>query len=388
MNELIKIISQTNDLMMITVEICKYFNNSCLVVNSNYQVISYATTDNFNDEVFYSAIKRHEMTYEFVSKFEEEKKDYSYLEIDKSPYKRRITCLLCEGLIVGYLIIVDENNNLLNNFSLEEFQIVEGLLAKQIVFSQHNGNIFSNKIDQFLLSLLNDNFQDERLLNLKIEYLFRKREYPDRLAIIDLHNYHNLDFLDDSSRQDIKKEIPNSYTMIYKNNILVFYSDRYKNVLYRLAEKYNLNIICSNKINKLEHIKEIYLCSYEALQLAKKIHRDYFVDDANKYSLLITFSKLASSNQIIDEKILAINEYDLKNNTEYLSLLYLYLKNQKSLQKTCSDMFIHRNTVLYRLGKMKDLFDLDIDDNNKELLYLLMSGTILYKLNKLDIFLI
>ena len=40
MNELIKIISQTNDLMRITVEICKYFNNSCLVVNSNYQVIS------------------------------------------------------------------------------------------------------------------------------------------------------------------------------------------------------------------------------------------------------------------------------------------------------------------------------------------------------------
>ena len=106
MNELIKIISQTNDLMRITVEICKYFNNSCLVVNSNYQVISYTTTDNFNDEVFYSAIKRHEMTYEFVSKLEEEKKDYSYLEIDKSPYKRRISCLLCEGLIVGYLIIV------------------------------------------------------------------------------------------------------------------------------------------------------------------------------------------------------------------------------------------------------------------------------------------
>lgn len=174
MENLIKIISQTNDLLKITKEISNYFNNPCMLINANYKVISYAITNTFHDDVFNSAITRQEMTYEFVSQFEKEDKDYYYLNIAKSPYKRRISRLICEGLIVGYLLIVDETNNLLDKFSLEQFQIIEGLLAKQIVFSEQKGNIFTNSIDQFLLSLLNSNIIDEKILNLKIHQLFKK----------------------------------------------------------------------------------------------------------------------------------------------------------------------------------------------------------------------
>ena len=190
MENLIKIISQTNDLLKITKEISNYFNNPCMLINANYKVISYAITNTFHDDVFNSAVNRQEMTYEFVSQFEKEDKDYYYLNIAKSPYKRRISRLICEGLIVGYLLIVDETNNLLDKFSLEQFQIIEGLLAKQIVFSEQKGNIFTNSIDQFLLSLLNSNINDEKILNLKIHQLFKKNNYPNALAIIDIHNYH------------------------------------------------------------------------------------------------------------------------------------------------------------------------------------------------------
>lgn len=387
MKELIKIISQTNDLMKITTEISKFFNSSCLLVNSNYQIISYAKTASFNDEVFNNALNRHEMTYEYVTRFIAENKDYSYLAIAGSPYNRRMSCLICEGLVVGYLIIVDENKDLLDKFSLEKFQIIEGLLAKQLVFSQQNGNIFNNKIDQFLLSLLNDKFEDKRLLKLKIDQLFRKKDYPNFMAIIDLHNYHNLDFLDDNLKKEIKAEIFNCHTMVYKGNVLLFYAEKYKNNLYKLAEKYHLCIICSNRITKLERIKEVYEQSYLALQLAKSIHNSSFVDDASRYSLLLTFSKLSTCHSIIDEKILSIKEYDLCNGTEYLPLLYLYLKNQKSLQKTCEDLFVHRNTILYRLSKLKELFDLDLENTNKELSYIMDIGVILYEQAKFDLFL-
>ncbi len=388
MDQLVKTISQTNDLMRITHEICSYFNNPCMIVNANYKVISYAITKNFKDEVFSSAIMRREMTYEFVSRFEEEKKDYFYLNIAKSPYKRRISCLICEGLVVGYLLIVDETEDLLERFTLEQFQIIEGLLAKQLVFNEQNGNIFTNSVDQFLLSLLNENISDERLLNLKINQLFRNKFYPDSLAIIDIHNYHSIDFLDDSLKNDIRYHIPNSHTMIYDGNILVFYPSDEKVAFYTLAEHYRLNIICSETFQKLYRVKEIYSFSNKALTMAKVIHKDYFVDDAKRYSLLLTFAALSTKETYIASEIIKIRDYDISNKTKYLELLYLYLKNGKSLQKTCADLFVHRNTVLYRLNRLRDEFNLDLTDANKLILYSLMSGILLYSMQRYDLFLL
>lgn len=388
MQELIKIISQTNDLSQIALAVSSFFKSSCLITNSNYQIISYATTKGFNDEVFFSSIRRREMTYEFISKLAEEKKDYSYLEVLNSPYKRRISCLTCEGLVVGYLILVDESKNLLKEFSMEVFQIVEGLLAKQLVFSQQNGNIFTNKIDQFLLSLLTDDWQDERLLDLKIAYLFRKNDYPNHLALVDLSSYQTIDCTNDSLRQELKKALPNSHAMLYQKNIIIFYLAKEKEILAQLATKYKLKIICSAEITSPKNMKSIYEASFAAFQFAKKLHTDFFIDEVSRYQLLITFAKISSSLLMLDEKIQKIEEYDQKNNTEYLSLLYLYLKNQKSLQKTCQDLFIHRNTVLYRLGKLKEFFNLDLDDYNKECYYLIMAGILLYRLGKYQLFLI
>lgn len=388
MENLIKIISQTNDLLKITKEISNYFNNPCMLVNANYKVISYAITNTFHDDVFNSAINRQEMTYEFVSQFEKENKDYYYLNIDKSPYKRRISRLICEGLIVGYLLIVDETKDLLDKFSLEQFQIIEGLLAKQIVFSEQKGNIFTNSIDQFLLSLLNSNINDEKILNLKIHQLFKKNNYPNALAIIDIHNYHNLDFLNDSLKRDISYHISNSHAMIYEGNILVFFPYEGKNFFFTLVERYSLNIMCSDPILKIQDIKNTYLFTRQALKIAKEIHQTCFIDDAKRYSLLITYDNLTNNNLYISKEIIDIKNYDLINKTNYLELLYLYLKNGKSLQKTCEDMFIHRNTVLYRLNNLKDKFNLDLDNTNKIIMYTIQSGILLYQNKHYDLFLI
>lgn len=74
MDQLVKTISQTNDLMRITHEICSYFNNPCMIVNANYKVISYAITKNFKDEVFSSAIMRREMTYDLYRALKKKRK--------------------------------------------------------------------------------------------------------------------------------------------------------------------------------------------------------------------------------------------------------------------------------------------------------------------------
>lgn len=68
--------------------------------------------------------------------------------------------------------------------------------------------------------------------------------------------------------------------------------------------------------------------------------------------------------------------YDHENGTEYLKTVRCYLENQMSLIETSRELFIHRSTMLYRLGRIKEL--VNIDWNNKDLVFhLMMSSRIL-----------
>ena len=63
-----------------------------------------------------------------------------------------------------------------------------------------------------------------------------------------------------------------------------------------------------------------------------------------------------------------IHEYDLKNATDYLETLYHYLGNRCSVQKAADKLYVHRNTVAYRVNKMRELFGLDFEDDRQNYL--------------------
>ena len=57
-----------------------------------------------------------------------------------------------------------------------------------------------------------------------------------------------------------------------------------------------------------------------------------------------------------------LDDYDQKNNTEYLKTLKVYITSMCSTSKTVERMHIHRNTLLYRLKKIEELTDSSLDN--------------------------
>ncbi len=57
-----------------------------------------------------------------------------------------------------------------------------------------------------------------------------------------------------------------------------------------------------------------------------------------------------------------IREYDSKYDTEYYLTLKSYIMNIFDKKQTMIELSIHRNTLTYRLNRMKEIFHLDIDD--------------------------
>ena len=91
-------------------------------------------------------------------------------------------------------------------------------------------------------------------------------------------------------------------------------------------------------------------------------------EDYKVYNLFFNLQEEDLFSQYSSESVRRIHEYDQKNGTEYLETVYQYLACQCSVQRAAEKLYVHRNTVAYRIARVKELFGLSFEDNVKNYL--------------------
>ena len=66
-----------------------------------------------------------------------------------------------------------------------------------------------------------------------------------------------------------------------------------------------------------------------------------------------------------------LREYDLRHHTAFYDTLYVYLKNERSIAQTARELNLHRNSLLYRLKRLDELLDGDLNNPSVRLHILL-----------------
>ncbi|MBQ6470192.1 MAG: helix-turn-helix domain-containing protein [Lachnospiraceae bacterium] len=79
---------------------------------------------------------------------------------------------------------------------------------------------------------------------------------------------------------------------------------------------------------------------------------------------------------LVHKGILRLQESDRTQNTDYMKTLKVYLDNQQNATQTAKELYIHRSTFLYRMERIMDLLESDLQDP-EEVLYLSLSFRIL-----------
>ena len=59
-----------------------------------------------------------------------------------------------------------------------------------------------------------------------------------------------------------------------------------------------------------------------------------------------------------------LQEYDLENNSDLYKTLYVYLKYSKKQTAAAEALYIHKNSLSYRINRIEELTNLDLDDND------------------------
>jgi PucR family transcriptional regulator, purine catabolism regulatory protein len=115
---------------------------------------------------------------------------------------------------------------------------------------------------------------------------------------------------------------------------------------------------------------DVHISYSEALQSVKlgrivyKKNKTVFYDELGTYKLLTSIYQSNEATEFYISCLGKLLEYDRKNNSKLIETLYIIARNDWNLKLAAEEMFIHYNTIKYRLKKINEL--LEEDTNNSE----------------------
>jgi sugar diacid utilization regulator len=101
----------------------------------------------------------------------------------------------------------------------------------------------------------------------------------------------------------------------------------------------------------------------ESARLRAEPNELSFFDAPGIRRLLLEWYSSASVRDGIEELLAPLSELgDESKQRDYLQTLRVYLDHNRSIAKCAEDLYIHRNTVSYRVARITELLDVDLDD--------------------------
>jgi purine catabolism regulator len=138
-----------------------------------------------------------------------------------------------------------------------------------------------------------------------------------------------------------------------------------------LSEFPNNRLLCGlgGPAAGLEEWPEVHKQAIQAMCLADRLKMDTAVDfnHIGVYQLLLELEVMPAVQRYSEKIIGPLVKYDADHNSNLVQTLSAYFNNHGNISQTSDMLFIHRNTLLYRLDRIKTLTGQDLDDADERL---------------------
>lgn len=181
---------------------------------------------------------------------------------------------------------------------------------------------------------------------------------------------------------------PDCVVLKHKDNlVLIIHRDSHEvmsECLPRLEKQLNAhNAVCgmSFPFKGIAQIQAQYAYADIAVQYGDKGKRIRLLSEAISLPIISKIAADMPLYPLCHREAVRIFEYDQENGTELLLTLETYLLHYKSLKSAAEALYIHRNTMTYRLGCIEKIASISLDDP-RERLHLLLSCIVLRTLGR------
>lgn len=212
--------------------------------------------------------------------------------------------------------------------------------------------------------------EDSYLNSLERSGFFRDMNYT--VIMVSCHTYDSAS--GNSYLEQIEKKIRYFMTkgIIYEegNHLIVLLAgdsvEQMIQKLYQICQD-NSDVYAGigTTVSRLTDIHRSYESAFTAYQLTKTAIPKNFLE-YNKlgvYKLLADIHNQSLTQEFLTSTLGPLLNYDETHHTDYLHILEVYFEHDCSIIHTASALYCHKNTLTYKLNKIKEILDLDILTN-------------------------
>ena len=259
--------------------------------------------------------------------------------------------------------------------------VVDRIVELLIIEVKKAGNAYylqATNLQKVILDMLDGFMLDERVLrrNLLAVHWNMNDEY--QLIKVEMSEDHVLN--------GTAKYVELTAHKLFPDSILVDLQDAFLLVVHRTGNR-NIDYIISNafyEFLKMQKSKagismryysfplsaDAYKLASIALEKGKALsHKEalYHYEDYIVTHLIDMCALSINVVSLCNPEATKLYQYDVIHNTEYLKSLYMYILEEKHIAIAAKKLNIHRNTLVYRLGKVSELCTIDLDDSKSRL---------------------
>ena len=139
-----------------------------------------------------------------------------------------------------------------------------------------------------------------------------------------------------------------------------------------LLNNYKGYAAIGNSSEFLTSLPPTYHQVQDAIRLGRTMHpenRILYYEDYSMFHIVelaaaSSFEKLGSHNlvHLCNNDFIALIIYDKQNDTHFADELFVYLMNERNTAGTARSLYVHRNTMLYKIRKMESIIGSSLED--------------------------
>ncbi|WP_071394747.1 helix-turn-helix domain-containing protein [Bacillus tuaregi] len=297
------------------------------------------------------------------------------------------------GDLLGYLV-VDMTNDELDTYNRLSINIARNIYSVQFIKQKLVLDAREQVKESFMNKLLVEKIDDEESIiqyaNLFKWDLFR----PHRVAVLSLSiqdknkkiNVLEMEAQKSLIWEQIKEKISHRHPEIRMANkdgesILVVPTESeegkpkvYWSKLYQYVKSwmdinfkhFQVYITVGGKTEKLSDYYVGYIQALKALNVVMNRFYDIgfaLFDELGSYTILHELKDSKISDLFIQKHLAPLLEYSEGKSMDLFQTLRVYLERNGSIKETAEELYIHRSSLIYRLEKIVDLLDIDINDS-------------------------
>ena len=282
------------------------------------------------------------------------------------------------GRVLGYLdapIYADH----VEEEELELFDLLCSVLTAELQRDPDRANPPDSMMDYFVYDLLEGNITDPERIQERFDYFHWDLFDKGKVQIITIRGSKRELVPENMLFRRLMDEISAAFAglrvFIYVNQIKLLYPVRQDQRddgallkrLEALLEEEDLVAGISRPLISIQTIADFNRQAERAAELGRRFHPDrriHFYDSYAIYYALELAERRESMMQFCHSAIILLRDYDLAHETDLLESLRVYLTHNRSIGESAAALYIHRNTMNYRIARINELTGVDLSDSD------------------------